>query len=73
MDAYEINDAYTPIQRAVILYAEEMTRKVSLSDKTFDAVRKVLSEQELVELTMTVAFANFTNRLNEAFKTDLEH
>lgn len=35
-------------------------------------LKRHLSDQEIVELTATVAVANFTNRVNEALKTELE-
>ncbi len=50
-----------------------MTENVAVGDAAFQAVRKALSEQELVELSMTIALANFTNRLNDTFQTELEH
>ncbi len=49
-----------------------MTENVAASDATFRAVRAKLDEQEMVELSMTIAWANFTNRLNETFQTELE-
>ena len=52
----------------MIRYAEEMTRKVHVSDGAFEAVRRVLEDQELVELTITIAFANFMNRLVRALR-----
>jgi len=35
-------------------------------------LRKHVSDRELVELAVTVATANFTNRVNESLKTELE-
>ena len=42
-------------QRAVLAYTDEMTRKVHVSDATFDALRPQFSNQQIVELTMTIA------------------
>lgn len=36
-------------------------------------LKKHLSDREIVELAATVATANFTNRINDSLKTDLEH
>jgi len=41
---------------AVLLYADEMTRKVHVSDATFEMLRAVCSEREVVEITATVSF-----------------
>lgn len=35
-------------------------------------LKKYLSDREIVELAATVATANFTNRINDSLKTDLE-
>lgn len=71
--AYDTSEAYTEVERAVIRYAEEMTKQVAASEPAFQAVRAHLGEPEIVELTMTVALANFTNRINDSLRTDLEH
>jgi len=73
LDTYATNPVYGDLQKAVIRYAEDMTENVAASDATFAAVRKALDDQELVELSLTIAIANFTNRLNDTFKTELEH
>lgn len=39
----------------------------------FEAQAGLLDTKEVVELTMTVALANFTNRINDTLRTDLEH
>lgn len=36
-------------------------------------LKKHLQDREIVELAVTVANANFTNRMNESLKTELEH
>jgi alkylhydroperoxidase family enzyme len=56
----------------VIRYAEELTQKVDVDEGLFKELKRHLSDQEIVELSATVATANFTNRMNEALKTDLE-
>ncbi len=73
MDHYATSSLFDDLQKAVIRYAEEMTENVAVGDAAFQAVRKVLGEQEMVELSMTIAVANFTNRLNDTFQTELEH
>ncbi len=72
MDQYATSPVYDDLQTAVIRYAGRMTEDVALGDAAFQAVGRRLGERELVELSLTVALANFTNRLNETFQTDLE-
>jgi alkylhydroperoxidase family enzyme len=73
LNTFPDNPVYDELQKAVIRYAEDITENVAASDATFQAVRRKLDEQEMVELTMTIAWANFTNRCNETFQTELEH
>lgn len=47
---------------AVIAYTDEMTRNVSVSDATFEALRAFFSETEIVELTATIASYNMVSR-----------
>ncbi len=56
----------------VIRYAEEMTQRVQVHPFVVESLRGHLSPEALVQLTLTVAVANFTNRFNDALGTELE-
>ncbi|KAH6899685.1 AhpD-like protein [Thelonectria olida] len=47
---------------AVVQYTEEMTRNVQVKDETFERLRAFFNEQEIVELTATVACYNCVSR-----------
>ncbi|CAJ2502399.1 Uu.00g097930.m01.CDS01 [Anthostomella pinea] len=47
---------------AVLRYADEMTRKVAVSEETFAALRAVCDEREVVEVTAVVAAYNCVSR-----------
>ncbi|CAF3566162.1 unnamed protein product, partial [Fusarium graminearum] len=49
-------------QWAVILFTDEMTRNVQVEDETFDRLREFFNEQEIVEITATVACYNCVSR-----------
>ncbi|MBI4607472.1 MAG: hypothetical protein HY726_00505 [Candidatus Rokubacteria bacterium] len=70
--SYASDPAYTELERLVIRYAEQLTSKVDTDEALHAELKKHLSDRELVELAVTVATANFTNRINESLKTDLE-
>ncbi len=57
----------------VIRFAELLTTKVEVDEALITGLKKQLSDREIVELAGTVATANFTNRINESLKTELEH
>jgi len=63
---------FSELERRVIRYAEEMTRSVQVDGPLVDALRRDLGEAGLVQLTVSIAAANFTTRFNEALGTDLE-
>ena len=63
---------FSELERLVIRYAEEMTRSVQIDADLVEALKQHLSPAALVQLTLSVAAANFTNRFNEALGTELE-
>ena len=47
----------------MLRYADEMTRNVSVSQSTFDALKAALqNEQQVIEVTATVASYNMVSR-----------
>jgi len=63
---------FSELERRAIRYAEEMTRTVQVDAALVEALRRDLGEAGLVQLTLSIAAANFTTRFNEALGTDLE-
>ncbi|TLS29672.1 hypothetical protein PpBr36_00855 [Pyricularia pennisetigena] len=49
-------------QWAVLRYTDEMTRNVRVADETFDLLKSLFSEREVVEITATVACYNCVSR-----------
>lgn len=61
------SDAFTPLEREVLGYAEAMTAtEPTVTDEMVASLRTQLGEAALVELTGIIAFANFTTRANVA-------
>jgi alkylhydroperoxidase family enzyme len=51
------------------VYADGVTRGASaLREETLQELRTHFSEDQIVELTLVICMANFTNRFNEALK-----
>ena len=67
---YESSGLFSPVEKLVLQYAEELTRTAKTSDAVVQELRKHLSEEQLVELNLTVGTANLTNRFNMSFMTD---
>lgn len=69
---YATSPLFSDLERLVIRYAEEMTRKVQVDAALVEQLKGHLSPEAIVQLTLTVAAANLTNRFNEALGTELE-
>lgn len=54
-------------ERAAIQYARELTRTADSSD-TREALNEYFSSEQIVELTLVIAMANFTNRFNNGLE-----
>jgi uncharacterized peroxidase-related enzyme len=72
INSYESSSSFTPVEKLVLKYAEELTRTAKSSDSVIQELKKHLSEEQLVELNLTVGTANLTNRFNMSFATDAD-
>ena len=62
--------AFDEKEKAVLLWAERVTRGASaIRSAALDQLRPHFSEDQVVELTLTISIANFTNRFNDALLT----
>ena len=59
----EQEQAFSAAERAAIRYARELTREADGRD-TRDDLNEYFSSEQIVELTLVAAMANFTNRFN---------
>ncbi len=67
----EQDQNFTKEERAAIQYARELTRTCDADDSR-DAVQLLYSDDQIVELTLVVAMANFTNRFNNGLEIEPE-
>lgn len=59
--------AFDPQEKAVILYAERVTRGASaIRLAELDELKQYFNDDQIVELTLAISIANFTNRFNDA-------
>lgn len=59
-------------ERAVLKYTEEITVNVKSSEKSFSELAQFLSNQEIVELTLTIGFYNMVARFLENTGVEIE-
>ena len=65
---WEGSDVFDSRQRAVLAYADSMTRDIHVPDPVFAAVRAEFDDRQLVELTATIASYNMVSRFLEALQ-----
>jgi AhpD family alkylhydroperoxidase len=65
-------DGLDGADRAVIAYADSMTREIHVPDDVFAEVREHFAERQVVELTATIAGYNCVSRFLEALRVDAE-
>jgi uncharacterized peroxidase-related enzyme len=69
---YATSSAFSPVEKLVLQYTEELTRTAHSSEEIVAELKKHLSPQDIVELNITVGTANLTNRFNMSLLTDLD-
>lgn len=71
LDAWREAPVYTDRERAALAWAEAVTKleKKDVPDDVYEEVLRQFSEEDLVDLTMSVIAINCYNRINVAFRT----
>jgi uncharacterized peroxidase-related enzyme len=67
----EQDSPFSAPERAAIQYARELTRTADAQD-TRDALTEHYSSEQIVEMTLIVSMANFTNRFNNGLELEPE-
>jgi AhpD family alkylhydroperoxidase len=62
---YRTSAAYSPVEKVVMEYAEELTReRVDVPDELYARLREHFDDAQLVELTAAITIENFRARFN---------
>ena len=62
--------AFDEKEKATLLYAERVTRGASgIREGALKELKQYYNDDQIVELTLTICVANFTNRFNDAMLT----
>jgi uncharacterized peroxidase-related enzyme len=69
----ETNQSFSPAEQTALHYAREMTRACADEFDTREHLQEHFSEEQLVELTLVIAMANFTNRFNNGLNVKVEN
>ena len=68
LNRWRESDAFSPVERLVLEYAESLTETPATHRADLhQALRRHLSEKQLVELTTAIVWENFRARFNRAY------
>ncbi len=71
LTAFETSPHFNRLEKAVLRYAEGMTRTpADVSEAVFEEIRALFSTEQIVELTAAIALENFRARFNCALKVE---
>jgi alkylhydroperoxidase family enzyme len=71
LEHFETSSAYSDLEKTVIRFADQWTRKGKADAAVVQQLAKSLNPDQLVVLAATVGEANWTNRFNETFGIEL--
>src|SRR6516225_9095013 len=63
---------FSASERAVLAYADAMTREITVPDAVFAEVKRHFNDREVVELTVLIGTYNMNARVLQALQLDLE-
>ena len=66
-------DVFTEQERAAVRFARQLTAHGSgIQQSALDELGKFFSAEQIVELVLTAATANLTNRFNDGLRTPID-
>jgi alkylhydroperoxidase family enzyme len=69
---WENSTEFSDAEKAILRYTDEETINIRVKDKTFAAVRAILSEEGIVELTTAIGYYGMVCRILETLHVELE-
>lgn len=68
LETWEASTDFDEKERAVLAYTDSMTREIHVPDKTFAEIKRLYNNEQIVEITATVAAYNMVSRFLEALQ-----
>jgi alkylhydroperoxidase family enzyme len=72
LEGSEHSSLFQPAHRALLAYADAMTKTIEVPDDVFDRLRRHYSETQIVELTVLIGAYNMHARVGRALRIDPE-
>ena len=72
LSQWENSTEFSDTEKAILRYTDEETINIRVKDETFAAVRAILSEEGIVELTTAIGYYGMVCRILETLQVELE-
>lgn len=72
LSKWKSSKKFTEVERAVLLYTDEVTLKVKVSDSTFANLKRFFDDAQIVKLTATIGYYGMVSRILVALEIELE-
>lgn|ERR1035437_474869 len=69
---WEYSIEFNDIEKSILRYTDEETLNIRVKEETFAAVRAILSEEGVVELTTAIGYYGMVCRILETLQVELE-
>jgi alkylhydroperoxidase family enzyme len=69
---WEHSDEFNDTEKAILRYTDEETMNIQVKEATFAAVRDILTEEGIVELTTAIGYYGMVCRILETLQVELE-
>lgn len=73
LDGSGHSSLFQPAHRALLAYADAMTKSIDVPDEVFARLRRHYSDSQIVELTVLIAAYNMHTRVGRALRLDPEN
>jgi uncharacterized peroxidase-related enzyme len=70
--SYQTSSLFSDDDKLILRYAEDLTTKAQVDDQLFQQVKKLIGEQNVLDLTAATAFWNMMARNLNALQVELE-
>lgn len=69
---WQDSDQFTAAEQAILQYTDEVADNIRVSDETFQKIKALLTEEQIVELTTVIGYYGMVSRILEALQVELE-
>lgn len=64
--------SFNDVDKLVLFYSENLTATNEVGDEVYARLQKAFSNEEIMELAMTVGLSAMVNRVHATFETDVD-